>query len=195
MLDDFVKHGRLTEQELYHVLRELNRYRSKARTAGVYSAGDKRIDKDSRDAVTCWATPIIAPYTFNILQSIVIQHYSHLPLDTTEEAEVQYTSYRVNGHFRWHQDIMPTTREDGRARGLTMSINLSESTEYTGGDLLAKLYDDEISLSREKGSYMIFPSFVRHQACRVDSGRREALVVWTYLTKEEIQWLKNQCVR
>lgn len=195
MLDDFVKHGRLTDQELYHTIRELSRYKARARTAGIYTAGDKLVNKNTRDAKTCWANPGIAPCTFNFLQSIVIEQYCSYPLNTTEEAEIQYTSYTTNGHFRWHQDIIPTKREDKRNRGITMSINLSDSNYYTGGDLVLKLHENQTILSREKGSYIIFPSFLRHQACRVESGRREALVVWTYLTEEEIQWLKNQCAK
>ena len=191
---DLIKHGRLNEQELYHVVRELRRYKNKAKPARI--TGYPKENKETRNATACWAETTIAPYSFNILQSHVIQQYHQYPLDTTEIAEIQYTSYDIDGIFVWHQDNVPNTRQDKRVRGITMSINLSDPSTYTGGELLVKTPDSqEVCISRQMGSYMMFPSFLKHQACRVESGKREALVVWTYLTEDEMLWMKNQCVR
>jgi PKHD-type hydroxylase len=70
-------------------------------------------------------------------------------------------------------------------------MNLSDSDEYEGGNLTLKLSDGKtMNLSREKGSWIVFPSFVRHKVDEVTRGSRNAIVVWSHLTKEEIKSMR-----
>lgn len=65
------------------------------------------------------------------------------------------------------------------ARMLTTSINLNDSDEYDGGDLL--IYSDKGTerLERDKGSFVVFPAFIEHECTKITRGTRHAIVTWT----------------
>ena len=66
-------------------------------------------------------------------------------------------------------------------RKLSMTIQLSDSHEYEGGDF--KFRDDITNLPtkeqlRKKGTVLIFPSFLYHSVQPVTKGIRKSLVTW-----------------
>jgi predicted 2-oxoglutarate/Fe(II)-dependent dioxygenase YbiX len=60
---------------------------------------------------------------------------------------------------------------------LGMSVQLSPSTGYEGGDLV--LHPGQPA-PRARGSVVVYPSFVPHEVRAVTSGERWALVVWCW---------------
>lgn len=89
---------------------------------------------------------------------------------------LQYTVYRDNGgHYDWHLD-----RGDCRMapRKLSLVLQLSDPSEYEGGDLELSVGADPIQIERKKGLVVAFPSFVLHRVTPVTSGTRRSLVVW-----------------
>jgi len=98
--------------------------------------------------------------------------------------EIQYTVYESdnNGHYDWHYDC-EFNKLSPYDRKLTFILQLSDSDEYEGGNLLIdKVYDtppdrDEL---REKGTMLVFPSFVRHKVTPVTKGVRRSLVAWAH---------------
>ena len=63
-----------------------------------------------------------------------------------------------------------------------MTIQLSDSDEYEGGDFE---FDNDIlanppdkNILREKGRVLIFPSFLPHKVNPVTKGIRKSLVTW-----------------
>jgi PKHD-type hydroxylase len=58
-----------------------------------------------------------------------------------------------------------------------MTVQLSDPSEYEGG--LFKIENQEIPLwYREKGTVMVFPSYLRHRVEPVTRGVRRSLVAW-----------------
>jgi predicted 2-oxoglutarate/Fe(II)-dependent dioxygenase YbiX len=86
--------------------------------------------------------------------------------------------YNVGGHFDWHIDMSAFIS----TRKLAFSIQLSNSEDYEGGDL--QFYDGNNPTSdlqlREKGSLIIFPSFVWHRVTPITKGTRYAIVGWIH---------------
>ena len=110
----------------------------------------------------------------------------------------QFTKYKLGQYYDWHTDpwdkpYMRKNKNDpdnGKVRKLSMTCQLSDGSEYTGGELEFDLrnYDpnmrDEskhITTVKEilpKGSIVVFPSHLWHRVKPVTRGTRYSLVVW-----------------
>jgi PKHD-type hydroxylase len=109
--------------------------------------------------------------------------------------DCQFTKYSKGQFYDWHCDVfsVPYKSEDknfdGKIRKLSVSINLTDPKEYSGGDLQfdCRNYNPDkrdknkiITLkdARAKGSIIVFPSYVWHRVTKVTKGTRYSLVVW-----------------
>lgn len=99
--------------------------------------------------------------------------------DITEIEPLQYTLYKSET-----KDKYSTHTDDGYSvnlfRKLSVTIQLSDDKDYTGGDLLFYRHSLEMPAQapRSKGSIIVFPSFVLHEVTPVTQGYRESLVTW-----------------
>ena len=94
------------------------------------------------------------------------------------ECEMQFTEYRAvdGGHYDWHHDVNWNSQAP-QDRKLSVTVQLSDSGDYTGGDFEF----DEVTTSadlRAAGTILVFPSYLRHRVAPVTSGVRESLVAW-----------------
>jgi len=99
--------------------------------------------------------------------------------DLYQDCELQYTVYDASykGHYDWHDDeeILNGRRF---ARKLSLSILLTDGQDYTGGDLEVEGYSLSPKRARQRGSAILFPSFLRHRVTPVTRGTRKSLVAW-----------------
>ncbi len=116
--------------------------------------------------------------------------------DWDRSESCQFTKYKLNQYYDWHCDSWdkpydkPNTPDHGKIRKLSMTCQLTDGSEYKGGELEFdfRQYDppqrDESKHLRKateilpKGSVIIFPSFVWHRVKPVTSGTRYSLVLW-----------------
>jgi len=101
----------------------------------------------------------------------------------------QFTKYGLNEMYDWHCDGFNEPFEKGDLKGLTrkisLTLTLSDSKEYQGGDLQFKLRNTENDVvtmfenTREKGTLVFFPSYVWHRVSPVTLGTRYSLVLWS----------------
>jgi PKHD-type hydroxylase len=110
--------------------------------------------------------------------------------------ECQFTKYKLNQYYDWHCDSwdepynLPNTPSHGKVRKLSMTLQLTDGSEYEGGELefdfrqyAPVLRDESKHLVKckeilPKGSMIVFPSFVWHRVKPVTSGTRYSLVCW-----------------
>jgi PKHD-type hydroxylase len=109
----------------------------------------------------------------------------------------QFTKYKLNQYYDWHCDSFDKPYNEpkdinihGKIRKLSMTCQLTDGSEYTGGELQfdCRNYDphmrDEdrhvltVKEILSKGSIVVFPSFVWHRVQPVTKGTRYSLVVW-----------------
>jgi PKHD-type hydroxylase len=109
----------------------------------------------------------------------------------------QFTKYKLNQYYDWHCDSWdkPYDKQEdknsyGKIRKLSVTCQLTDGSEYTGGELQfdCRNYDphmrDEdkhvltVKEILPKGSIVVFPSFVWHRVQPVTKGTRYSLVVW-----------------
>lgn len=78
-------------------------------------------------------------------------------------------------HYTWHTDSI----EGDSVRKLSFTIQLTDPTEYDGGDLefMPAVTDKKI---REQGTMTIFPSYMVHRVSPVTQGVRYTIVGWIY---------------
>jgi PKHD-type hydroxylase len=90
---------------------------------------------------------------------------------------LQYTIYDgKDDHYTWHLDRGGNTSDTPRK--LSIVLQLSDPSEYEGGDL--EIFDapEPTKIEKQKGLVVAFPSFVLHRVTPVTSGIRKTLVVW-----------------
>jgi PKHD-type hydroxylase len=108
----------------------------------------------------------------------------------------QFTKYKLNQYYDWHCDSWDkpydklNTKEYGKIRKLSMTCQLTDGSEYEGGELEFDFRNYDPHMRDEskhriqckeilpKGSIIVFPSFVWHRVKPVTKGVRYSLVVW-----------------
>jgi PKHD-type hydroxylase len=90
----------------------------------------------------------------------------------------QYTVYNGEaeepGHYTWHQDW----NNSGTPRKLSLVVQLSDPSEYEGGDLQIMSGAEPTTVDKGLGKVVLFPSFMLHRVTPVTKGIRRSLVVW-----------------
>jgi PKHD-type hydroxylase len=97
------------------------------------------------------------------------------------ETNIQLGRYDSSdrGFYDWHTDfagIRPL-------RKLSISIQLSRSEEYDGGDLELLYGTEPQRLDRSRGAFIVFPSLMLHRVTPVTRGTRWSLVAWVLGTR------------
>ena len=102
----------------------------------------------------------------------------------------QFTKYKLNQYYDWHNDSGEKIPQHGKIRKLSMNCQLTDGSEYSGGELEFDFRQYEPPQRDEskhlikttailpKGSIIVFPSFVWHRVKPVTKGVRYSLVVW-----------------
>jgi len=114
--------------------------------------------------------------------------------DYTESC--QFTKYKLNQYYDWHCDSWdktynkPNTNFHNKIRKLSMTCQLTDGSEYEGGELEFDFRNYDPNMREEvkhlkqakeilpKGSIIVFPSFVWHRVKPVTKGVRYSLVSW-----------------
>lgn len=92
---------------------------------------------------------------------------------------LQFTVYEDDeSHYTWHQDTIKDFEGTSHVRKLSLVIQLTDPSEYEGGDLQFKTGPGDITIQKERGLVTVFPSFNLHRVTPVTKGTRKSLVVW-----------------
>jgi len=96
---------------------------------------------------------------------------------TNVKESLQFSEYSAasEGHYDWHMDIGSGY---GSTRKISMSVQLSDPSDYDGGDLELMIHRNIIKVPRTKGAVIFFPSFLTHRVTPVTRGTRYSLVTW-----------------
>jgi PKHD-type hydroxylase len=137
------------------------------------------IVKDTRRAKVGWLPKTdefleIYKLLFELLHKCNSEFY-HFHLSEIIE-RIQYTVYNSSdqGHYDWHLDTGPGKQPN---RKLSLVCHLSDPNEYEGGEL--QIHTGKIATpEREKGTVIIFPSYLLHRVTPVTKGIRRTLVMW-----------------
>ena len=83
---------------------------------------------------------------------------------------------KKGSHYDWHTDVFwgETKPFD---RKLSITVQLSDPSDYEGGDFEFSEVETPAN-SKQKGTVLIFPSYLSHRVLPITSGVRRSLVAW-----------------
>ena len=116
-------------------------------------------------------------WVYDKLHDMIVEaNDSMWKFDLTHMREaIQYTEYYGGGgHYDWHMDCGVGIQNQ---RKISVTVQLSDGSEYEGGDLEFNL-GNHITAPRVQGAAVIFPSFYLHRVTPVVSGTRKSFVLW-----------------
>lgn len=144
------------------------------------SIGDALLDNEYRSSKVSWFrygsdTEWMFDRIAHIVGSINSQFYGFDLHGLCED--LQFTEYYAseNGHYDWHQDSGPNT---AAPRKMSIVIQLSDPSDYDGGDLQVLSSREPTSVDKKLGLAAVFPSFMLHRVTPVTRGTRRSLVAW-----------------
>ena len=142
---------------------------------GVTGGGLNRSTRDSQVGwipKIHWINGVIWHYVWNANQEVYNYDITGI------HGSVQYTTYSPNEYYTWHCDDMNGFEDIGN-RKLSVSIQLSDASEYEGGEFQMRDNDNKNFFApKAKGSIIVFDSRLQHRVKPVTSGVRKSLVAW-----------------
>ena len=87
------------------------------------------------------------------------------------------TSEDIAGHYNWHIDA---GEGDFSRRKISLTVQLSDPSEYKGCDLEVMNHGQNILAPKEKGAVNLFPSYMPHRVTSIEEGVRYSLVIWVH---------------
>ena len=94
------------------------------------------------------------------------------------EESIQYAKYfggiQDSDFYDWHIDCS----ESQNQRKISVIVQLTDPSEYEGGDVHFKIGPGSTIFPKEKATVFIFPSYCLHKVEPITSGMRESLVLW-----------------
>jgi PKHD-type hydroxylase len=115
----------------------------------------------------------------NLLWPYVNAAAGVMGVDVGAVADFQYTEYHGSqeAKYDWHHDV-DWSSDSGRDRKLSVTVQLSDPSDYEGGHFEFQEVVQPDSECRDKGTVLIFPSYLQHRVTPVTSGVRKTLVAW-----------------
>ena len=93
----------------------------------------------------------------------------------------QVIKYTQNGHYTWHNDVLPP--KNGKVRAVSLVMLLNDPSEFEGG--LLQIRDKSDNLLKNQGDIVVFDAKAEHRVTPVTSGVRYTAVCWAYKYYEE----------
>lgn len=88
---------------------------------------------------------------------------------------LQLTQYTEGEFFDWHLDF---GTKDVSTRKISITVQLSDESEYEGGELQFMTNNKAVTAPKTKGTAIMFPSFIMHRVTPITKGVRRSIVGW-----------------
>ena len=174
--------GELSEGVINRITTECELYQPM--TANVGLGDDGKVKEQVRSSTVRWIDPNDTDSAFitNLLwKYVAFANRNAFGVDVTNIFDIQYTIYEAkdSGHYDWHYDTF-WGNDTNMDRKLSITVQLSDPTDYEGGDFLIdpQYQNPDPDALKTKGTILVFPSVIRHQVTTVTKGTRKSLVAW-----------------
>jgi len=162
----------LTDQSVSDIIADAENY--EVVQASTFS-GDT---SEHRKSNVRWLTPNWA--VRDIMFNFAIMTAKTLDIQIYRDGDIQFTEYlgSEGGKYDWHHDV-DWNRSDGVDRKISVVLQLSDPSEYEGGDFsFSEVENPPTDALKAKGTVLCFPSYLQHQVTPVTSGVRKSAVAW-----------------
>lgn len=147
-------------------------------------------DYSTREAITGfieYPTPD-TQWLYDKLHKVIEFHNDQFfQFELTGLPYIQYAEYHVGGHHDFHMDTALGNRSrldyriNENLRKLTVVVMLTQvNVDFTGGEFFINCSTERTAsfINLQKGTVLIFPSFLLHKVAPVISGVRKTLTTW-----------------
>jgi len=154
-------------------------------------------EKNLRDTDVYWGQPNdwVGPFMYNYI-SQCNEHLFQYDIQGVYFTEVHMLNYNPGQYYGWHVDSQannmlayaPPAHQmylnypiKEWTRKLSFTLQLSDESDYTGGDVELATNDDltePFVISKQCGSLVVFDSKIKHRVLPVETGNRKVLVGW-----------------
>jgi PKHD-type hydroxylase len=121
----------------------------------------------------------IAWFSWNSWIGAICAHYIHQAnnqawqFQLTGQQDPQFTIYENEQFYDFHSD---SSNVEGGMRKVSIVISITDPDTYEGGEF--EFIDGTKPDIKQRGSILVFPSFVEHRVTPITSGTRYSLVNW-----------------
>jgi len=164
-----------TDQELDWLQQKAKEAAKEAEVGGPHGG---EVNEKIRRSELNWVEKNQCPWVFERLANIAMRlNADHFGFELTGFGEaIQLTNYHEarQGTYTWHQDF----GSSGISRKLSMVLQLSDPSEYEGGELQILTRKEPTIIQKKRGYITVFPAWTLHQVTPVIKGTRQTLVAW-----------------
>jgi len=167
--------GAFTEQELNWLQDKAKVAEQKAQVGG--GGGGVVNNEIRRSQITWLPNSPEAEWVFSKLADVAAklnaQYYDFDLIGFGEPLQLTHYDQSEHGMYGWHQDYGM-----GVSRKLSMVVQLTDPSEYEGGNLQILVGSNPQNVRKQRGLIAVFPSYILHQVTPVTQGNRQSLVAW-----------------
>lgn len=167
--------GAFTEQELNWLRDKAKVAEEKAQVGG--GEGGVVNNEIRRSQITWLPNSPEAEWVFSKLADVAAklnsQYYDFDLIGFGEPLQLTHYDQSEHGMYGWHQDYGM-----GVSRKLSMVVQLTDPSEYEGGNLQILTGSNPQNVRKQRGLIAVFPSYILHQVTPVTQGNRQSLVAW-----------------
>lgn len=172
--DIWLYENRLPENLCDLIIEEFAEIESYDATVGINNIVSKEIRNVKTIEVprSHWVHGIPMYYGFDA-------NYENFKYQISDVAFTEFFTYTEGSFYKPHIDISPYPGNPTHRRKLTVIIQLSDESDYEGGEL--HIYNSAlkpITMSKKRGSIIVFSSNIIHRVTPVKSGIRHVLASW-----------------
>lgn len=163
-----------SESECNEIVRLREHYSSKAAITG--DGGQNVSYRNRNTVVATFYSDERTSWIFERLESAIGDLMNHFRFELAGFFEgAQLYVYPTGGFLNAHMDIGKGCLS---TRKLGITVQLSDPASYDGGEL--EFIDSTQTVPRERGTLVIFPTYMLHQVRPVTRGQRLSLVSWIH---------------
>ena len=111
----------------------------------------------------------------DVVSSLNVEFFNFDLTGFGEPIQLANYDHTVQGTYGWHLDYGTPF---GPSRKLSLVLQLSDPSEYEGGNLQLLVGSAPKTIKKQRGLIVAFPSYTLHQVTPVTQGSRQSLVVW-----------------
>jgi len=165
--------------ECQEIIRLGHRQKEEEAKVGHKDGRAGRHDTKKRITTISWIPFSAMPNFYKRIESTMLRsngnHFGYEGMQITEPA--QFTKYPKGGFYDWHMDAETHCQYEPPVRKISMTILLSDPTEFSGGELEFMTTGNKPE-NLKQGQAIFFCSMLRHRVAKVKKGIRQSLVMW-----------------
>lgn len=156
-----------------------SKYELKDGKTGVRETNDLETSSSNIRKIAYITPNLESSWLYDLLFPVALKvndQYFGFDIDVVTDP-IHYVIYPENGGFlTWHLDV---GKYRVNKRKISLTVQLSDPSDYEGGDFQIWTGGENfVTVPREKGEIIVFPSFLLHRVTPITKGQRKCLVFW-----------------